>query len=270
MKRAGMQAYFVAGNDSYLGAGRFSRAWDIDAVREVPEFRPVGEVVADLVFDKADFAGRDVPVVTDQKVREACNKAETYRRFGKYQPETVLCADEDQLQAAIRQMPGDMVVVKNPAGSGGKRVYIDKKASIQIPSDETYPLLVQEFIDMTDGVPGIVDGPHDLRVLIAGGTITGGTLRQPMAGKLHANTGQGGSLRLLAAEEIPEEVRHLALAIDKEFDGVPRYYSTDFARGKNGWRLIELNTKPGLYYKTEGSLADQHMQNFVNYIMSLV
>src|SRR6266403_996757 len=73
MKRAGAQAYFVTGNENYLGDGRFAKAWTINGVSEVKDFEEVGEITADVVFDKGGFEGRDVTVVTDQRLQAASN-----------------------------------------------------------------------------------------------------------------------------------------------------------------------------------------------------
>src|SRR5690349_9900564 len=68
MKRAGADAYFVTDNASYLGDGRFSKAWTIDQVSEVEDFREVGEIKAGLVYNKGGFEGRGVTIVTDPRL----------------------------------------------------------------------------------------------------------------------------------------------------------------------------------------------------------
>ncbi|HVQ44832.1 MAG TPA: hypothetical protein VMT30_07800 [Candidatus Saccharimonadia bacterium] len=269
LNRADVKAYFVTDNASYLGGGRFANAWTIHEARAVPEFREVGPITASVVYEKGGFEGRDVLTVTDPKLREICNKAETYRRFGQFQPKTVIVANPQELKAAIADMPGEMVVVKNPAGSSGQQVYIAAKDELVVPETETYPMLVQEFVDMSDGLPGLAAGPHDVRVIMAGNTILGGTLRQPAAGRLLANTGQGGSLRLLSRAELPKAVVDMAHSIDGELKEFPRYYSLDFAKGTQGWKLIELNGKPGLYYRDVGPLAQEFMDGFVSYMVGL-
>jgi glutathione synthase/RimK-type ligase-like ATP-grasp enzyme len=138
-----------------------------------------------------------------------------------------------------------------------------------VPADETYPLLVQEFIDMSDGIPGIAEGPHDVRVLMTGHTIIGATLRQPAPGRLHSNVSQGGTERLLSYDEIPAELREIAIKIDGELDDFPRYYAIDFARGKQGWVLIEINKKPGLFREANGPLARTFMDSLAAYLIAL-
>jgi glutathione synthase/RimK-type ligase-like ATP-grasp enzyme len=274
LKRAGAEVYFVTGNDSYLGDGRFSRAWTINAVSEVKDFQSVGEIKADVVFEKGGFEGTDVLVVNDPRLRPMLeNKLVMYEQFGEYQPKSMICHNEAEVHAAIEAIPGEMVVVKNPTGNGGKRVYIAKKAEMKVPEDETYPLLVQEFLDMSEGTPGLAKGVHDLRLLMAGGEVIGATLREPEAGKLYANVSQGAAERLVARSDIPAEVRVLARKIDARLvEGLsadlPRYYAIDFARGKQGWRLVELNSKPGLFREANGPLARQFMNSFAQYLVT--
>jgi glutathione synthase/RimK-type ligase-like ATP-grasp enzyme len=273
LKRAGAEAYFVTGNDSYLGNGRFSRAWAIDKVSEVKDFRPVGEIQADVVFEKGGFEGTDTLVVNDPRLRPVLeDKVVMYEQFGDFQPKSVICHSEAEVEQAIKTIPGDMVVVKNPTGNGGKRVYIATKAEMKVPENETYPLLVQEFLDMSDGIPGLAKGVHDLRLLVTGGEVIGATLREPEVGKLHANVSQGATERLIAHDDIPAEVREFAKKIDARLvkglpADLPRYYAIDFARGKQGWRLVELNSKPGLFREANGPLARAFMNSFAQYLV---
>jgi glutathione synthase/RimK-type ligase-like ATP-grasp enzyme len=270
MKQAGANVYFVTDNDSYLGGGKFSRSWTIDEVSEVADFTETGEITADIVFEKGGFKGRDVQIVSDPKLYPLINsKAAIYEKFAQYQPLTIICQDAAEVQSAIERMPGETVVVKNPVGAGGRSVYIGTKDDIVVPETENYPLLVQEFIDMSDGASGLADGVHDVRVLLTGSTIIGATLRTPAPGSLYANVSKGGTERLLAVDEIPEEVRAMARAIDSEIEDLPRYYAIDFACGKQGWKLVELNVKPGLFRQENGPLAADFQRAFAEYIVGL-
>jgi glutathione synthase/RimK-type ligase-like ATP-grasp enzyme len=253
-----------------VGGGRFSRAWTIDEVCDVTDFQEVGEITADLVFEKGGFTGRDVPIVSDPRLYPLISdKTAIYKKFAKYQPQSVSCASADEVKRAIAQMPGELVVVKNPVSAGGRQVYIGTKDTIEVPADETYPLLVQEFVDMSDGVPGLAAGVHDLRVLLTGSTIIGATLRQPAEGSLYANVSKGGSEQLLGVDDIPEEVKAMALDIDSQLDDFPRYYAIDFAKGKQGWVLVELNVKPGLFRQANGPLAAGFQQSAAEYMVSI-
>ncbi len=270
MKRAGANAAFVTNNATYLGKGRFREAFTIDHVGDVSELIPLGEFQADVVYDKGGFAGQDTTMVTDWRLEPLMNdKTEIYRRFPEFQPKSVICETPEEVAEAMKAMPGDMVVVKGAEGTGGKRVYIGHKGEVNVPADETYPLIVQEFIDMSEGIPGLVKGPHDLRILMTGSAIAGATVRQPAEGSYHSNVSRGGSEMVLDVDAIPEDVADMAAAIDAKLPDHPRYYAIDFARGKHGWRLIELNRKPGLFQESDGVAARHIMDRLAAYLVSL-
>ncbi len=270
MKRAGAQAFFVTGNDSYVGNGNFSKAWTIDQVSQVNDFILTGPIHADVVFDKGGFEGTDIKVVTDHRLHPILNdKVLTYQKFERYQPKSVTCHSIEEVSQAINAMTGEMVVVKNPYGSGGSQVYIDLKEKIQIPVNETFPLIVQEFIDMSGGIEGLAAGIHDLRVLVAGGTVLGATIREPAKGKLHANVSLGGSEKLIHKTAIPQEVLDIVQDVDSQLESLPRYYAIDFAKGKQGWLMVELNNKPGLFRESTGELARSFMSGLADYLVSL-
>lgn len=270
IRAAGARVYFTTGLDNYLGNGRFARGWSIDAVSEVRDFQPVGEFTADLVFNKGGFEALDVPTVTDLRLHGILgDKAEMYRRFGKYQPATTICHTQAELDAALAALPGTMAVVKHPDGNGGKRVYIAEKSRLHIPASEEFPLLVQEFIDMSEGIPGLASGVHDMRILLTGHRVIGATMRIPPDGHLYANVSKGATETLLTADKIPAEVKSLALEIDAQLEDLPRYYAIDFARGKQGWKLVELNKQPGLFRRSTGPEAEDFMRQFAAYIVEV-
>jgi glutathione synthase/RimK-type ligase-like ATP-grasp enzyme len=270
IKRAGAEAYFVTDNASYLGGGKFERAWTIKKVSEVADFQVVGPVTVDVLFNKGGFESTDLPVVTDERLFPALgDKTGMYKRFGRFQPKSVVVQGDTELADALHQMPGELAVIKNPVSNGGRQVYIGKKAELKLPQGENFPLLVQEFVDMRDGLPGLAAGVHDVRVLITGGKIIGATLRVPPAGSLYANVSKGAAERLLSVEEIPAEVRAIVAQIDAQLEDLPRYYAADFAKGKQGWVLMELNMRPGLFRENTGPLARGFADALAEYLTGL-
>src|SRR6185369_4022044 len=92
LKARGVQAYFAAGNETYLGDGRFSVVYDTDAKKPANEFEEVRDVRADLVFEKGGFTGSGVLVINPEFITHiAGNKILTYEHFKQYQPATVVC-----------------------------------------------------------------------------------------------------------------------------------------------------------------------------------
>ncbi len=253
LKKRGVKAYFVTHGD-YAGKGVFSTAYTVDSKVPLEAFDKVHGVKADLVFDKGGFTGEDVKVLNPAYIHKiAASKLETYQIFSKYQPKSIICRSKSEVLAAAAQMPGDILVVKEPdeyvngiSVNGGKFVYIGPRAEVLAGLPDRYPQMVQEFVDTSIGIENLADGVHDVRVEIGGGEIWGGTLRIPAAGELKANVAQGGTRRRLSPDEIPAEAKKIALEIDHYFAHYPRHYSIDFAHTTTGWKLIELNNNPGL------------------------
>ncbi len=269
IKARGAQAYFASGMGSYAGGGVFRRAYTAGRKVGVSEFELARDVKADLVFEKGGFTGRDMPVINQEFVSKiAGDKAETYRLFGKYQPVTVMCNGERELRAAIKQLPGDRVVLKAPVSNKGREVWIGSKAEAPENLPAGYPLLVQEFLDTSVGVPGLAAGVHDVRVKIAGGKILGGMVRIPAPGELRANVDQGGSARHLYLDELPTAAVKMAGEIDCYFERYPRYYAIDMANTPWGWKLIELNNKPGLSPIALSAQAKHVTESLADYLIS--
>lgn len=249
LKKQGVAAYFAAENANYEGNGVFKQAYTTSKKVPVSQFEKAYNITADVVYDKGGFVRtNDVPVLNPGFVHDiTSNKSRTYAQFGRLQPKTVVCDSPEEALSAIGEMTSDKVVFKKLESNGGKGVTIvDKALAAATAGSLDYPQAVQEFIDTSCGIPGLCNGYHDLRIKIGGGDIWGGTLRIPKKGELRANVSQGGTERHLDPSEIPEEARQFAAGIDDLFNDYPRYYAIDLARTTQGWKLIELNSKPGL------------------------
>jgi glutathione synthase/RimK-type ligase-like ATP-grasp enzyme len=272
LKDRGLEAYFATGQDSYLGAGQFKTVYTTDIKLDNPSgLKPVHNVHADLVFDRAEsspFAGRDIPVINPAGLREIANdKIAIYQHFPKLQPLSRPCGNLDELKAALEDLPGDNVVVKEPVSSGGRAVYIGPKAEVlrQIPDDQ-YPLLAQEFLDTAQGVPGQKSGVHDIRLSICGGRIIGYYIRIAQAGSYHSNVSRGGKMIFLPVSQVPAEVQQMVKEIDRRFASSPRYYAADFVHSDKGWKMIELNPYLALLPLYEGDEAVQTFTALADYL----
>ncbi|HVQ44831.1 MAG TPA: hypothetical protein VMT30_07795 [Candidatus Saccharimonadia bacterium] len=270
IRKRGAQAYFATDNATYLGDGLFSTAYTTDTKRPADEFEVVHNVKADVVYEKGGFTGKDVLVINPAFVHDiTSSKTETYKYFGKYQPKTVIAHDRSELERAAEELAGDMIVVKEPEGNGGKAVFIGPRAEVLAKMPATYPLIVQEFVDTSVGIEGLVEGMHDLRIKIGGGKIWGAKIRMPAPGEYRANVSQGGSERYLYTEQIPADVAALALEIDQFFADYPRYYALDFANTPQGWKLIELNSKPGLTPVSQSAPTRHIIEMLADYLIEV-
>jgi glutathione synthase/RimK-type ligase-like ATP-grasp enzyme len=248
LQKRGCNVYFATGNNTYKGNGLFATAYTADQKIPISSFKTVTNIVADIVYDKGGFErSDDIPVLNPTFVHTITfSKAETYAHFKHYQPVSTVCTNATQFTEAVKHLPGTLAVAKTPTGSGGHGVHIGAKEDVLGKIPATYPVLVQEFIDTSVGIENFVQGMHDLRLKIGGGEVWGGTLRTPAPGEYRANVAQGGTERHLFPSEIPKEAAQVALEIDQYFAKYPRYYAVDLANTAQGWKLIELNSKPGL------------------------
>lgn len=246
IKSHGGEAYFST-HEEYTNNGIFKQAYTLSSHVPVTAFQLVENIQADLVYNKGTFETvTDVPILNPSYVHTiTANKYETYRHFASYQPLSIYCRNSDDAFKALMKITSSTIVIKKPTGNGGHGVAIMLRDQLDI-KDVQYPFIIQEFITTDVGIPAMVTGIHDLRIKIGGGEIWAGTLRTPAEGELRANVAQGGTERHLFPEEIPVSALAIAKEIDQFFANYPRYYSIDLANTPNGWKLIELNSKPGL------------------------
>lgn len=249
LKEHGADTYFATGYTTYMGKGMFSKVYTADTKVPVANLQVSANVRADIVYDKGGFPREEgIAVLNPSFVHDiTSNKSKTYQHFSSLQPRTVLCRTSEEALTTLRSITSDKVVFKKLESNGGRGVSIVNSTVAAVAAKTLeYPQILQEFIDTSGGIAGLCDGYHDLRIKIGGGTIWGGTLRQPKQGELRANVALGGSERHLSPDEIPEDAKQFAMRIDSFFSEFPRYYAIDIANTKQGWRLIELNSKPGL------------------------
>ncbi len=244
--RQGGQFFIVRGQDTFLGNNRFSRGWRFGNA----EFEAVEEpITLDVIYDKGHFVSDGASaVLNDRELDDLCvDKWKTCQRFPEYSPHTELVHDEKELRAALKKFPEDRIVFKPKDGEEGKGVIIGSAADI-LAAESQFPALVQEFIDTSGGIPGIADGLHDLRLHSICGEMVLAFVRTPAEGKLVANVSQGGTETEVPADKVPADVMKIFRDIDSRLSHYPkRVFCVDLGRGHDGvWKLIELNSKPGL------------------------
>lgn len=267
LRDRGIDAYLVTDNNTYLGYGTFSVAYTIpDTKTSLNNLTRVEHVMVDLVFDRGGFIGRDVLTINNSFVQKVgTNKIEMYQRFAEFQPKSVICKSETETVAAIESMEGDTVVVKEPESYGGHHVYIADKQTLLNKLPSSFPLLVQEFLDTSLGVPGLATGVHDIRLSMCGGELIGCYVRQAKPGVLHSNVAQGGKMIFMDVAEAPEEPVRMAKEIDTLFQEYPRYYSVDFVNTAKGWKMLEINALLALLPLTDGEEATKTCDRLADY-----
>jgi hypothetical protein len=270
LKSRGIQAYFLTDNNTYHGYGMFEVAYTTDTKTTVNKLERVENVYVDVVFDRGGFIGRDVLTINPPiLIKIAASKIEMYEYFSDLQPFSIVGKNRKQVIKAASHLPGDKIVVKEPEGSGGKEVYIGKKEEVLAELPDEYPLLVQEFLDTSEGVPGLVEGVHDVRLALCGDEIISYYARTAGKGRLHANVAQGGTVTYFELDKVPAELLKKVRVIDSLFADQPRYYSVDFMNTPKGWKLVEVNSYLGLMPAHDGPQAQQTLDKLANYLADI-
>lgn len=243
----GGEMVVVRGQDSYLGDGVFSRGWKISN----DPFEELNRVEADVIFDRSPFThGDSVTRFNHKDLHYLCtDKAHTYATYPDFSPHSFTAETAEEMKAALAQIPTEKVVVKPFNGAEGKDVMIlDRLGATAQTFVPTKKVIVQEFLDLEAGIPGIVEGLHDLRVGILNGEIVYSFVRTPPEGSFTANVAQGGALIPVPVKDLPEEVKDVVSHID---DGLShfedRYYCIDFGITPDGPKIIEMNSRAAIF-----------------------
>lgn len=247
LQSRGEEFFIARTTQNYKGGNLFASGWRYEQC----EFNRYEEQIhADVIFNKGeDFvADTAANVVVRPALEDACTKDKIYTQFSAYAPKSYLVKCKDDLEKAVDDIPTDLVVMKPPNGGGGRGVTIVTKRESRQAFIES-PIIVQEFIDTSAGIPGIIEGMHDFRIIMIDGSAILSFVRTPPPGKLIANVSQGGLFKLVDLERIPGEALGIAQEIDGSFAHIPyRLLSVDLARTKKGsWKIIECNAPPALF-----------------------
>ena len=271
LEKRGLDVYLATNNNTYIDYGVFSTAYKINGKAPLDKLIAVNNVRADLVFDRGGFIGRGVQTINTPFVQKiGMNKIEMYKHFAKFQGFSAICQNHDEVVKAFHDIEGARVVVKEPEGYGGHEVYIGYKDEILNQLPDRYPLLIQEFLDTSIGVPGYATGVHDVRLSMCGGVLIGCYVRQAKPGSLHSNVSQGGKMIFMDVNEAPLAVVGAAKEVDKLFEAAPRYYSVDFVNTPKGWKMLEINPYLALLPVTDGPEAIKTMEKLADYLVAIV
>lgn len=242
----GGQLFIAHGQHTYLGDGLFSRSWIIkDNV-----LKNAGPVTADLIFDKGRFiSDKTVPVFNHADVSKVCNdKWLMFQTFTKFCPLTFFITNLTEFYSTLPKITTSHIVFKPYTGAEGIGVKIEEKTYFKEHETELiFPAVVSEFLDTSGGIPGIIEGTHDLRVAIFDGKILYSYVRTPPEGSLIANVSQGGIFAMVDLKKLPQDIIKITRTIDRHFSHTPhRFYGIDFAYTPQGYKIIEMNTELGL------------------------
>jgi len=257
LENYGLKVFIVRGK-SYLKNGRFKKGWRfIDGILKESK----GEIRADLIFNRDDKntipAIHDCKIINQPEFDQLCvDKFKTFEAFPDISPKT---ASINSFSEALKQIKkwqltsDDMIVLKKNFLTEGRGIFILPVKNIK---QELYPdwkdVLIQEFLDGSIGIPRIVKGLHDLRINVINGKPINAFLRVPKKGSYLANISQGGSGLPVDLKSVPKKVFSLVKKINqKALQYYPVIYSADFMNSPQGYKLVELNSRPGLLHHND-------------------
>jgi len=270
IEKLGVKVFVARSPDSYTGNGKFSSSYKFTAERDLV---PEGEVQASIIFDKGDrstLPGDGFAKINHVDIDKLCDdKIGTAQIYSEISPVTIPVSHPNEVQLALDKVPGSVKVFKPSVGFGGEGIEIGTDKQIISHSEDInlYPALIQEFVDSSSGVTGIVDGVHDLRVIVINGEIMQFSVRKPPAGSYKANVQLGGSIEAIEKSKVPLELRDIVDKVDEHLKQYGnRVYSVDATFDGNSYKLIELNSRPGWHPISQGPEAVE----FVNRLAGML
>lgn len=251
----GFDMFLVSGIKNYLGNLAFINP--LFFVKETGKFEYLDyKIRADAILDRS--AGTKFPafkisnkVLDNRQFKLICwNKVLMYKYLKGFCSRSYELKNYPDLAEKLKLFAEkDLVVLKPAQGLKGKGVIIDcPKKILQLRNlNFNSHWILQEFINTSGGIKGLVSGEHDLRIVIVNGKIVFSHIRQPAPKSKIANVAQGGSIREISLSSIPLEVmemtKKLKFMIDKDFD--KPLYSIDFGINRGKPTVFEINDTIG-------------------------
>ncbi len=269
VSKAGGELFVVRDIASYLGDARFRTSWQLrnGVVEET------GELTADVIFNKGQATfDTTVPVFNHPELSAICtDKWHMYSLFSQFCPKTIRAENVSEAKKAIELCQTDTIVLKPLTGAEGRDILIVEPAeAVSSVQDSKYPIIVQEFLDTSVGVPGLQQGIHDFRLAIIDGTVVYAEIRTPPPGSLQANVAKGGTFTIYKPDQAPESVLSIAREIDSHLQQFGhRFYSIDFGFTKFGPRIIEMNSEVGILPNSDGVIFQTVKQKLAQILISL-
>jgi len=244
-QKLGFEMFLANGEQTYLGELDFENL----------SYFKKENITADAVYDRS--GGLSFPTNNINKkvlnciaFKTLCNdKNSMYGLLKKYMPKSFEITSQKSFIKMLEKFDNSSLIVLKPAkGLGGKGIIIANKDTIKntkLEKKESYVL--QEFVDTSNGIKGITNKKHDLRVIVIGGKIIYANLRTPKKGSLLANVSQGGKIKEIPIEKIPKKVKLIVKKIQNKIDKKYNYpiYSIDFGISNSKPYVFEINDQIG-------------------------
>jgi len=271
VEKLGSELWIVRSADTYKGKMTFSSGWKFSEGK----FRDVASPIkGNLIYNKGRNlrTGARDHLINPAGLDAACglDKHRTFEVFPTLFPTTAEVKSVDELKSAVNSMKTEWVVVKPVSGFGGKGVFIGPKQEASAQAYD-YPVIVQEFVDTSNGIDGLTPSHHDFRMIIMDGEVFMTFLRTPPEGKLLSNVAQGGSMSVVPENMRPQGALDLIAEVENKLTVFEhRLYTIDcgYDSAHKKWYVFELNDQPGLVTPEEcGPFKDEYYERLAQYLI---
>lgn len=242
----------------------FKHAWVFEKIGN--NWQRVHNVKPDFIYDKTkarleifhykDLIGRHYPFINHLEFTKIIDhKFINSLMFSRWSKKSWLADNKKELKKILPRINTTKVVIKPLRQSGGQGVQVLNKSSALTQAQIKGTYLVQEFLDSSNGVPGVSKGFHDLRLILVNDKLIYSLIREPAKGSYLANLAQGGKVIFIPRAKVPKSVYPIISHANKIFKPFsPRIFSIDvmFDEKKKPW-VIELNSMPGLFFSSRGN-----------------
>lgn len=257
--KKGLEMYLATGKQNYLGglsfknSMKYKKGKGFEKIKEPVNFSAIYDRSGGIYFPDKKISSN---VLNGIEFKRLCyDKYKTYQLISRYMKKTYLIKSQAELEVVLGKINRDDVYVLKPSnGLGGKGIFVGtpiqlRKTRINGSKYDSYVL--QEFVDTSTGIPGVVKGRHDLRIVVVNGRLVWFTVREPRGKKILANVAQGGKIKELDLRQIPSYVIKVVHDIKKIIN--QKYskpiYSIDFGVENGKPFVFELNDQIGFPLK---------------------
>lgn len=249
----------ITQQNPYVGNGQFFGYWQPTADRH---FEAVKQLIKPaLVYDKGhiDFSDGFLNFFNSHDFARLGRNKYTQSVIAEgFVPHTQLVCSETDYKNVLANIKSEKIVAKPLDLNGGNGVTLYNRDNLN--ENQSFPVIMQEFVETNGGIDGMVSGRHDIRLYIIDGEAVMCSIRQPAKDGWLSNTHQGGTIHYYTKEEINPELLKFAQPIIEKFDQLGgKFYSVDFMHGNDGWHMVEMNDRPGMparYQDTNGAVEE--------------
>ncbi len=250
--KADLDMYLASREKNYLGGLKFKNPLYFDGKKFIQQKTGIE---ADAIYDRSGglkFPSTEISskVLNSLAFKSLCySKNKMYEIIGEFMPKSFKLKNTKDFRQKLNLFSKDEIaVIKPSSGLKGKGIIIDtvfniKKSNYVINKES----VLQKFVNTSYGIKGVVNGIHDLRIVIVSGNIIFASIRTPKKGSLLTNVAQGGKIEELSLKKIPTSVMLTVSKIQKILDKKFNYpiYSIDFGFEKEKPYVFELNDQIG-------------------------